>query len=309
MWLYLLWALPFITALLPFFLQTFVFKEQDLKKKYNAKWAVVTGASSGIGRAFSEKLASQGINVVLVALDDDLLKTVHANLSSQYKNLQFRKVGVDLSNPEAYLTPIREATKDIDVSLLFNNAGYVTMGFFADLSIERQLKNIEVNMMCSVRLTHDFLNKMLSKKMKGAIVFTSSPAGQMVTPFSVVYGATKCFITAFGTNLAPEVYQEGIDVQVLHPSPVDTGFYKVDTADKSSNLKMFSKMAVSPAVIADTVFATVGRFGVVREHGYFVMMKVLFHVIDSHFLAAVATYGAKFAPEYKALKVVEKKSK
>lgn len=300
MWIELLFALPFLTFLIPFLIHTFLLKEQDLKVKYNAKWALVTGASSGIGRALSEKLAKQGINVVLVALKDQLLADVHKNLTAQYPKLEFRAVGVDLTQ-DTYIDPIKEATKDIDISLLFNNAGFVTIGFFSDLSLQRQLGNIECNMLSGVKLTHHFLNLMLAKKLKGAIFFTSSPAGQMVTPFSVVYGATKCFVTAFATNLAPEIYWQGIDVQVMHPSPVNTNFYKVDTAQKSQNLTLFAKTAVSPQVIADTMFATVGRFGVVREQGYFVLLKVLMHLIDAHFLAWLAIFGARFAPEYSTL--------
>jgi len=289
-------------------IHTFLLKEQNLKTKYGAKWAVVTGASSGIGRAFSEKLANQGINIALVALKDQLLTDVHETLTKQYPNLEFRAIGVDLTQ-DTYMESIKSATQDIDVSLLFNNAGFVTIGFFSDLSLQRQLGNIECNMLSGVKLTHHFLNLMLAKKLRGAIVFTSSPAGQMVTPFSVVYGATKSFVTAFGTNLAPEVYWQGIDVQVVHPSPVDTNFYKSETAHKSQNLVLFWKTAVSPKIIADTVFATVGRFGVVREQGYFVLLKFLFHLIDSHFLAWIATYAARIAPEYTALMAERNKTK
>jgi len=303
-----LFALPFLTFLIPFLIHTFLLKEQDLKVKYNAKWAVVTGASSGIGRALSEKLAAQGINIVLVALKDQLLTNVHETLTKQYPKLEFRAVGVDLTQ-DTYMEPIKQATQDIDVSILFNNAGFVTIGFFSDLTLQRQLGNIECNMLAGVKLTHHFLNLMISKKLRGAIIFTSSPAGQMPTPFSVVYGATKSFVTAFATNLAPEVYWQGIDIQVVHPSPVDTNFYKSETAHKSQNLVLFWKTAVSPKVIADTVFATVGRFGVVREQGYFVLMKFLFHLIDVHFLAWIATYAGRLAPEYSALMAERTKNK
>jgi len=304
----LLFALPFLTFFIPFLIHTFLCKEQNLKEKYGAKWAVVTGASSGIGRALSEKLAAQGINIVLVALKDPLLAETHEKLTAQYPKLEFRAVGVDLTQ-DTYMEPIKQATQDIDVSLLFSNAGFVTIGFFSDLSLQRQLGNIECNMLAGVKLTHHFLNLMLQKKLKGAIVFTSSPAGQMPTPFSVVYGATKSFVTAFATNLAPEVYWQGIDVQVVHPSPVDSNFYKAETAHKSQNLVLFWKTAISPKIIAETVFATVGRFGIVREQGYFVLLKFLFHLIDVHFAAWIATYAARLAPEYAALMADRNKNK
>eukprot|EP00757_Euglenozoa_sp_SAG-D1_P014142 gene14142-4150_t len=84
--------LSFVPYLWVTFFQTYVLWAQDLKKKYNAKWAVVTGASSGIGAAISEKLAGQGVNVVLVALDDQLLKDTTAKLQKEFPNVDFRPV-------------------------------------------------------------------------------------------------------------------------------------------------------------------------------------------------------------------------
>merc|ERR1712072_747854 len=89
-----------LTYLVPFVLQTYVFKVQNFRTKYNAKWALVTGGSSGIGRAISERLASQGLNVIIVALDDDLLLQVTDLLSKQYPEQEFRKVGVNMASPD-----------------------------------------------------------------------------------------------------------------------------------------------------------------------------------------------------------------
>jgi len=295
--------ISFTTALLPALIHTFL-KEQDLKKKYACKWAVVTGASSGIGRAITEKLAKQGINVVLVALNDKLLENFHATVTAQYPKLQFRAVGVDLSSDETgYMNTIIKNTSDLDVSILFNNAGYITLGFFADLSLKRQLANMECNMVSAVKITHHFVNQMTSKRLRGAVIFTSSPAGQMPSPFSVIYGATKAFITEFGQSLSGEIYWEGIDVQVVHPSPVDTNFYRAETAASSPSLLLFWKTACPPTTIADTIFATVGRVPVVRDQGYFSLsLKILFRIVDTNLIAFFATYGARFVSDYKALK-------
>jgi len=297
----LLALLPIITLFGPWIIHTFVFKEQDLKKKYNAKWALVTGASSGIGRAITEKLASQGVNVVLVALDDQLLSDFFSSIKSQYPNLQFRSVGVNLGK-DGYMTEIIRATSDIEISLLFNNAGYVRIGFFADYSLESHLAHIECNQLSSVKITHHFLNLMKTKGLKrAAIVFTSSPAGQMPCPFSSMYGATKAFLTEFGASIAGEVYADGIDVLVLHPSPVDTNFYKVESASKSSILGLFRKTATSPRTIAETIFATVGR-GVVRDQGYFVLVRYALLLLDFGAFSWLATITARFTGEYRNLK-------
>jgi short chain dehydrogenase len=113
--------------LLLYVLDAFVFCDQNLKRKYSAEWAVVTGASGGIGRAIVEKLADQDINVVMVALDDDLMNKTHKEMEDQYPNLEFRKVGVNLGAP-GYLEVISKACSDIKPNLIFNNAGFVMTG-------------------------------------------------------------------------------------------------------------------------------------------------------------------------------------
>jgi len=121
--LYFLALSSVLTFAIPYFLQAFVWNnEQNLKVKYSAKWALVTGGSSGIGRALVEKLAEQGLNVVLVALDDDLLRNFHQQIVAKYPQLQFRAVGCDLGT-DGYMDKIKEATDDIPVNLVFNNAG------------------------------------------------------------------------------------------------------------------------------------------------------------------------------------------
>jgi len=292
--------------IVPFIIQCFIQNQpQDLKRKYNSKWAVVTGASSGIGRAITEKLASQGINVVLVALDNELLKNFHADLKSQYPKLEFRAVGVDLSNntSDEYMNPIKEATQNIDVNLLFNNAGYIQMTLFADSNIENLIKNFNTNCTAIVKITHYFLPKMLAKNLKGAIFFTSSPAGLIACPFSVIYGATKAFVTEFATSIAPEVYPDGIDILVIHPSPVDTLFYSDKSTQKSDAVLFFKKTVIPPTTIANTLFASVGRGFVVRDQGYFsIGTRLLLTLIPYNLFSALeARIGSKLS-DYKNLK-------
>ena len=115
----------------------------DLKKRYNATWALVTGGGSGIGKALAFKLAKQGLNVVVVSLDDDFLKETMAQLKENFPDLEFRSVGVNFAPGVDYLKQIKEATKDIDIQIVFNNAGFLVTGFFDQAPLGKLLVNME----------------------------------------------------------------------------------------------------------------------------------------------------------------------
>ena len=156
---------------------------------------------------------------------------------------------------------ISEETKDIDVTVVFNNAGFMVTGFFdktcatlfptspvAALSLARarrplgkSMANVECNAVSAVQITHVFVTRMLAKKQRGCVVFTSSAAACQPCPFSCMYGATKAFVSSFGASLAIEVKTRGIDVTVVHPSPVASRFY--DKAHALDSIAFFKKCA------------------------------------------------------------------
>lgn len=194
--------------------------------------------------------------MLLVALGDDLLTSTTAELKKKYPKVQFVAVPADLSRP-GYVDVVSKAIADKDVQVCFLNAGYVLTGFYADTPLERQLQNLECNATSAVALAHVLTNKMLDKGLKGCLVFTSSAAAVIPSPFSVMYAATKAFLSAFGASLAPEVRAAGIDVLVVHPSPVASRFY--DAAHKLDAMEFFKKFAVDPEDLPDTIFASIGR--------------------------------------------------
>lgn len=284
----------------PFFINTFK-KPQDLKRKYDAKWAVVTGASSGIGRALTEKLAEQGINVVMVALDDKVFAATYDELTLKFPKVTLRKVGADLGR-DGYMDLVQAATSDITPNLLFNNAGYITFGLFTELSLERQLANIEVNMLSGVKITHYIVRKMQAAKLRGAVCFTSSPANLIPAACTAMYGSTKAFVTQFAGALAGELAADKIDVLIMHPSPVATNFYAAPELLQNKPLQFFKGAAVTPAVIADCMLASVGDGFVIRDQGAVTfVLQLLVKLLDTNFFASL---GAKMTPntaEYKYL--------
>ncbi|KAI8608138.1 putative short-chain dehydrogenase, partial [Chytriomyces sp. MP71] len=253
---------------------------QNLKKKYGARWALVTGGSSGIGLSISETLAKQGISVVVAALDDKFMNEAEQKLPTQFPSVEFRFVRVNLGahDPEEYMRPLVEATADVPVSLVFNNAGYILVGLFHLTPIERLTANLNCNNTAPLHITHHFASRMVQEKLKGAILFTSSPGGFMASPMATLYSTTKAFLTNFATSIAPELVVDGIDVCVVHPSPTNTGFYQ--GAGLMSALKLFQRTAVGPQEIVDALFRCVGRT-VVADHGYYsVANRILLKLLD-----------------------------
>ena len=141
------WVPKLIVSLLP---------TQNLKKKYDAEWALVTGSSSGIGKSIAFALAKQGVNVVLVALQEPLLDETFEELKASFGDRKFLKIGVNLGAP-GYVDKIADATKDIDVQLVFNNAGHMLTGFFDKTPLARLMMNHECNATSAIQITHVFV--------------------------------------------------------------------------------------------------------------------------------------------------------
>lgn len=286
----------FLAYAIPHFIVAWFYKTKNLKKAYNAEWALVTGASSGIGKSIARKLAGQGLSVVLVALGDDLLDATHKELSEQYPRVTFRKVGVNLGKP-GYMDAIAKQTRDIDIQVVFCNAGYVLTGFFVDVPADQQMCNLECNAVSAVQVTHLLLGRMRAKKLRGCFVYTSSAAAMIPNPFSVLYASTKSFLSAFGASLAAEVRPHGIDVLVFHPSPVATRFY--DKAHKLDAMEFFKKFAVDPEELPDTVFASIGRM-VWRDVGpTAICFRLLMKLVDYNLMAFATAVFAPYMADFK----------
>ncbi|HTY31735.1 SDR family NAD(P)-dependent oxidoreductase [Mycobacterium sp.] len=182
-------------------------------------WAVVTGASSGIGREFAHQLADAGIKVVLVARRLAALQELGAALARGY-GVDYRAVGVDLSDP-GMLTPIAEATNDIDVGLLVSNAGAGLPGPFLDSDLQAQRAILRLNTAAHLGLTHHF-GERLARRGRGGIVLVSALGAIHGVPYLAHTAATKAYVASLGVGLHGELAQHGVHVTVLYPGPTRT---------------------------------------------------------------------------------------
>jgi uncharacterized protein len=183
--------------------------------KYDG-FALITGASRGLGMAFARALAERHCNLVLVARSAEPLHAL-ANELRQSTSVSVVAIQADLSFPGAGHVLAAQLSKDeIPIDLLVNNAGFGLRGEFRGLSIRRQLEMLRLNNEAIVELTYSLLPRMLERQQKG-IINISSTAGFQPIPFASVYSATKAFLTAFSLALEQELRSAGVAVVTVCP--------------------------------------------------------------------------------------------
>lgn len=187
--------------------------------------AFITGASAGMGLCFAKHFAQHGFDLVLLARRKDRLENEATKLMSDY-GIRCEIISADLSDP-ANITKAADHIRQIgNLDVLINNAGFATIGYFADVPIEKSMCMHQLHMTLPVLLTHAALPGMLKRK-RGAIINVSSMAAFTLTPGNVLYDATKSFLVTFSENLWHEVRDKGIRIQALCPGFTRTEFHEV----------------------------------------------------------------------------------
>lgn len=193
---------------------------------YSGRWALVTGASSGIGEEFARQLAGRGMNLVLSARRDDQLKHLADELSGSF-GVTAVPLAADLSVAgEADRLWHRAVDEGRTIHLLVNNAGFGARGRFDSLSIERQTDMVAVNCVAVLELAHHALNSMRERGDGGLINVASISAFQPV-PVLATYAASKAFVLFLSEALWAENRAAGIRVLALCPGRTPTGFQSV----------------------------------------------------------------------------------
>jgi short-subunit dehydrogenase len=187
-------------------------------------WALITGASSGIGEAFARDLAARGMNVILAARRGERLERLASELEAAH-SIETRAVAVDLSQPNFFerLSPV---VTSLEVGLLINSAGFALTGPFLASHLGCQTNLLDVNCRAPLVLCHH-LGNLMSARGRGGIINIASLAGFLPMPMWSNYAASKAFLLHFSEGLAHELGASGVDVLALSPGATETEFAQV----------------------------------------------------------------------------------
>ena len=219
-------------------------------------YALITGASKGIGKAFAHELARRKNNVLLIARSEDLLVALAEDIRNKY--------GVEVGYKSIDLTDSKSATElvewcrsnNYEVNILINNAGFGLWGTFGELPIEGQLEMMNLNMSALVSLTHYFL-PLLAKSKRSYILNVASMVSFLAVPHFSIYAATKAFVLSFSRSLRFDVADMGIKVSCLCPGATESEFLKV------AGMESVGKRAESVYMSAEEV-AEIGIRGMMK---------------------------------------------
>lgn len=223
----------------------------SIRLKEMGSWAVVTGATDGIGKAYAKALAKKGLNVVLISRTRSKLEEVAKEIEAESK-VQTRIVTADFtSGPEIY-EGIRAQTADLEVGVLVNNVGmsYANPEYYLGLpDQEKFISNIVTcNIFSVTRMCGLFLPAMVERR-KGVVINISSLSAVIPAPLLTVYAASKAFVDKFSDDLATEYAHHGITVQSVLPGPVATNMSKI---------RRPTWMSCAPKTFVSSALATLG---------------------------------------------------
>lgn len=218
-----------------------------LKKRYG-NWALITGATSGIGRELALQLGKAGFNVVLTGRRESLLKTLATQLFDDYK-VEAIPIAGDLSKV-LEVEQLLEGTKHLSLGVVILNAGYGTSGPLMNADLEQELNMLDLNCRSLLMMSHYFAKKMAAQQ-KGAIVLLSSMVAFQGVPNAAHYAATKAYVQSLGEALAAELKPKGVDVLCAAPGPVSSGF------SERANMQMGK--ALHPEAVGVPIIKAIGK--------------------------------------------------
>jgi short-subunit dehydrogenase len=234
-------------------------------------WAVVTGASAGIGAEYALRIAERGVNVVLVARRRDRLEELASTIEDMYR-VEARVAPVDLTSRDL-VQALQPAIADLEIGLLVNCAGMGTTGPFLDQDPGMQEAMLNLNCRAPALLTHEIAQGMRERG-RGGVIVVSSVSGFCAARGMVSYNATKAYDLIFAEGLASELRRHGVHVQAMCPGGTHSEFQRVAGLEAKNFGPLERLMFTTPtAVVATSLNTLGGRVTVV--HGWLNRLLVL----------------------------------
>ena len=224
--------------------------KKSLSERYG-EWALVAGASEGIGAEFAKQLANQGFNIVLIARRESELAKKKAELEERVK---VRAIAADLSQNESISIIINE-TRDIEIGFFVYNAVFPLIGHFMDQPIEKHAELVQVNISAPMLLVHHFGNSMV-RRGKGAIILMSSMAGLQGSAMVAHYAASKAYNTVLAEGLWYELKKRNIDVMAVIAGATSTPNYINSKPEKS---RMGTPAPLNATVVVKEALERIGQ--------------------------------------------------
>jgi short-subunit dehydrogenase len=237
-------------------------------------WAIVAGASEGLGAEFARQLAAMGLHIVPVARRQPLLDRLAAQLADEH-SVEVRSVALDLARPDA-VSLLREQTRDLEVGLVVYNAALSPIGPFLERDLDELLRTLDLNCRTPLILAHEF-GRVMAERGRGGLVLISSMAALQGSPLVAAYAATKAFGLVLGEGLWDELRERGVDVMAFCAGATRTPNYE---SSRPERISRFAPAAMEPADVASEALAKLGSgpsavAGRGNRVGSFLMQRLL----------------------------------
>jgi len=240
------------------YILTRIWYEKDFPKRYGGNWAIITGASDGIGKAYAFELARRKMNVFLISRSETKLQAVAEEIEEKYKvKASFYPLDLCKLREDDVYRKLEKELLHYDITLLVNNVGMATKLLEPFLNADKQtlLNMTDLNMTTTVLMTYMVLPRLIAKE-NGAIINISSLVSLNPTPLMNVYSSTKIFIDYFTESLWYEYKNQGVTIQYVSPGYTSTNL--------TNNPKPNFLLVINPLNYADSALRTLG----ITRHNY-----------------------------------------
>jgi short-subunit dehydrogenase len=254
-------------------------------EEYKMQTVLITGASSGIGKAFAYEFAKRGYHLIITSRRKDLLDCIAEELKVKYK-ICTTVIPQDLSEEHSAKKLVSEINlRNLQVDILVNNAGFATKGLLSSSDYDKQHKEMNLNVIALTELTYLLIGKMAERK-NGTIINISSVSGFNPSPFNAVYSATKAYVLSFSQSINYEYKDKGVHIIAVCPQSTNTHFF-------DNFNKMKGKMREPEDVVESTFKAILKKKSICTDGQLSLLQSLMPHFLSRKMCVTILGYFGK----------------